>query len=102
MSTARAMRFFARASMRWLAREISRSHEIVKLQTQKSSCSAREKVQQLRTQLRMPEKHLPGTQRAREGGQVCARGGAQCDERTEAMPADHMQLAHALVQPQQS
>ena len=65
-------------------------------------CSAREKVQQLRTQLRMPEKHLPGTQRAREGGQVCARGGAQCDERTEAMPADHMQLAHALVQPQQS
>ena len=50
----------------------------------------------------MPEKHLPGTQRAREGGQVCARGGAQCDERTEAMPADHMQLAHALVQPQQS
>ena len=30
MSTARAMRFFARASMRWLAREISRSHEIVK------------------------------------------------------------------------
>ena len=30
MSTARAMRFFARASMRWLAREISRSREIVR------------------------------------------------------------------------
>ena len=28
MSTARAVRFFARASMRWLAREISRSREI--------------------------------------------------------------------------
>ena len=50
----------------------------------------------------MPGKHLPGTQRAREGGQLHVCDGALCERLTAVGPADHTHLAHALVQPQQS